>query len=91
MAEGPSTARSIYVAKGCGAHVQGLDPLWRHYETCQPCIRAEAVEYAALCDRARALGVPTSLDDPATPPTVSELAAAVAVAEAYAAVTALLP
>lgn len=33
--------------------------------------------YYALCDQARALGIPTSLDDPRTTKTVAELQAAV--------------
>lgn len=38
-------------------------------------------EYAALCDEARKLGVPTSLDDPRSPRTVEGLRAAVEVAK----------
>ena len=37
----------------------------------------EARAYMALCDEARALGVPTSLDDPRSPRTVAGLRAAV--------------
>jgi hypothetical protein len=33
--------------------------------------------YMALCDRARELGIPTSLDDPRSPKTVAALKAAV--------------
>lgn len=33
----------------------------------------EARDYYALCDEARAAGIPTSLDDPRTPPTVQAL------------------
>lgn len=35
--------------------------------------RAAAVAYYAMCDRAQALGVPTSLDDPSSPKTVRGL------------------
>jgi hypothetical protein len=41
-----------------------------------------AEDYAALCETARSLGIPTSLDDPSTPQTVSALREAVAQAEA---------
>ena len=34
-------------------------------------------EYAALCDKAREVGVPVSLDDPASPKTVAALREAV--------------
>ena len=37
----------------------------------------EASAYYALCDEARALGVPVSLDDPDSPKTVAALVAAV--------------
>lgn len=37
----------------------------------------EQREYAALCDKARALGIPTSLDDPRSPKTVAALRKAV--------------
>ena len=47
-------------------------------------LSAEA--YLALCDRARAVGVPTSLDDPDSPATVTGLREAVEAAEAEAAV-----
>lgn len=40
----------------------------------------EAREYQRLCDEARALGIPTSLDDPRSPRTVAGLRAAVAAA-----------
>lgn len=43
---------------------------------------AEQKAYYALCDKARALGIPTSLDDPRTTRTVAGLEAVVAVAEA---------
>lgn len=43
--------------------------------------RAEAATYYALCDRADALGIPTSLDDPRSPRTVTSLMAHVAAAE----------
>lgn len=82
MAEGPSTARSIYVAP-CGERVQGLDPLFHHKATCAECMGPEA--YYALCDRARAHGIPTSLDDPETPQTVAALLFAVSEADAAAA------
>lgn len=51
----------------------------------------EATAYYALCERARALGIPTSLDDPCSPRTIGELAAAVAAATALAAITSALP
>ena len=35
-------------------------------------------EYAALCDEARSLGIPASLDDPRSPTTVEDLRAALA-------------
>lgn len=38
----------------------------------------EARAYYALCDKARKLGIPTSLDDPRTPKTVAALEEAVA-------------
>ena len=41
-------------------------------------LHAEARAYYALCARARALGVPVSLDDPRTPATVAALRSAVA-------------
>ena len=41
---------------------------------------AEARNYYALCDKAKALGIPVSLDDPNSPSTVAELEAAVAAA-----------
>lgn len=41
----------------------------------------EARAYYALCDRAAALGIPTSLDDPRTPQTVPALRATVAAKE----------
>ena len=37
----------------------------------------QAVAYYKLCDRARALGIPTSLDDPRSPRTVAALRRAV--------------
>jgi hypothetical protein len=37
----------------------------------------EARAYYALCDQARALGIPIDLDDPASPATVADLQAAV--------------
>lgn len=37
--------------------------------------------YYRLCDEARSLGIPTSLDDPRTPQTVAGLAATVAAAK----------
>lgn len=40
-------------------------------------LRDEARAYYRLCDEARALGIPTSLDDPRSPRTVAELRAAV--------------
>lgn len=43
-------------------------------------LRREARAFYALCDEARRLGVPTSVDDPRSPHTVAGLAAAVAVA-----------
>jgi hypothetical protein len=46
-----------------------------------PELLEEAVEYAALCERAAALGIPTSLDDPASPRTVEGLRDAIAAAE----------
>ncbi len=39
--------------------------------------REEAVAYYRLCDEARALGIPTSLDDPRSPNTVDALRQAV--------------
>lgn len=39
--------------------------------------RNEAREYYVLCDEARAFGIPTAVDDPASPATVAELRAAV--------------
>ena len=45
-------------------------------------VRQEAVEYYQLVDRARALGIPTSLDDPMSPKTVDGLRDAVALVEA---------
>lgn len=44
-------------------------------------LRIQAREYVALCDRAAALGIPTSLDDPRSPRTVAALRAAVAKAQ----------
>jgi len=44
-------------------------------------LQAEARAYYALCDKAHALGVPTSLDDPRSPKTVAALEKAVAVRE----------
>lgn len=44
--------------------------------------RAAAEAYYDLCAHARALGIPTSVDDPDSPKTVAELEAAVAAAEA---------
>jgi len=41
-------------------------------------LRSEARAYYALCDKARRLGIPVSLDDPRSPRTVAALAAAVA-------------
>lgn len=38
----------------------------------------EQREYAALCDTARKLGIPVSLDDPRSPKTVAALKQAVA-------------
>jgi hypothetical protein len=40
-------------------------------------LRNEQTAYYRLCDEARALGIPTSLDDPRSPKTVAELQAAV--------------
>jgi hypothetical protein len=40
-------------------------------------LREQALAYYRLVEEARALGVPTSLDDPRSPRTVAELAAAV--------------
>jgi len=39
---------------------------------------AEQQDYYALCERARALGIPTSLDDPRSPRTIDGLREAVA-------------
>ena len=39
---------------------------------------AEQRDYYALCDKAQALGIPTSLDHPDTPRTVAALRKAVA-------------
>jgi len=39
--------------------------------------RAEAQVYYRLCERAREVGIPTSLDDPDSPKTTAELAAAI--------------
>ena len=36
-------------------------------------MREEQAAYYRLCDEARALGIPTSLDDPRSPKTVDEL------------------
>lgn len=44
----------------------------------------EAREYYDLCDEARALGVPTDLEDPESPRTVAGLEAAVAAKKAEA-------
>src|SRR3990172_5535382 len=41
-------------------------------------LRNEQAAYYRLCDEARALGIPTSLDDPRSPRTVDELRGAVA-------------
>ena len=41
-------------------------------------LRNEQRAYYRLCDEARALGIPTSLDDPRSPKTVDELRGAVA-------------
>ena len=40
-------------------------------------LRNEQAAYYRLCDEARALGIPTSLDDPRSPKTVDALRAAV--------------
>lgn len=40
----------------------------------------EQREYAALCDKARDLGVPVSLDDPRAPRTIAALKQAVSAA-----------
>ena len=40
-------------------------------------LRNEQRAYYRLCDEARALGIPTSLDDPRSPKTVDALRAAV--------------
>lgn len=48
-------------------------------------LRDEARAYYALCARAEAVGIPTSLDDPNTPATIAELHAQVAAAELSAA------
>lgn len=40
-------------------------------------LRNEQAAYYRLCDEARALGIPTSLDDPRTPRTVADLQAAI--------------
>jgi hypothetical protein len=45
--------------------------------TSQAEIRAEAEEYYHLCEEARKLGIPTSLDDPRSPRTVEGLRRAV--------------
>lgn len=42
----------------------------------------EQVAYYRLCDEARSLGIPTSLDDPRSPRTVAGLQAAVDAAKA---------
>lgn len=41
----------------------------------QKTYQQDAREYYALCDEMRALGLPTSLDDPATPDTVEGMRA----------------
>lgn len=46
-------------------------------KTCADHIR-EQREYAALCDKARELGIPVSLDNPDSPKTVAALQQAVA-------------
>jgi hypothetical protein len=45
----------------------------QNYET----LRQEAKDHYALCERARAVGIPTSLDDPRGPKTVAALRHAV--------------
>jgi hypothetical protein len=45
-------------------------------------LRQVAREYYALCERARAVGVATSIDDPSSPTTVADLRRAVTVEEA---------
>ena len=42
----------------------------------------EAEDYFRLCDKARELGIPTSLDDPKSPKTVEALRAEIENAEA---------
>jgi hypothetical protein len=44
-------------------------------------LRQEARDYYALCERARALGIPTSLDDPRSPKTIAALRAAISRAQ----------
>jgi hypothetical protein len=41
-------------------------------------LRNEQAAYYRLCDEARALGIPTSLDDPRSPKTVDALRVAIA-------------
>ncbi len=45
-------------------------------------IYAEQVEHQHLCDQARALGVPTSLEDARSPRTITALREAIAKAQA---------
>jgi hypothetical protein len=47
---------------------------------CWKCATGYANAYQTLCDRARRVGVPTSLDDPASPRTVQGLRDAIAAA-----------
>ncbi len=45
-------------------------------------IYAEQVEHQQLCDQARALGMPTSLEDPRSPRTITGLRDAILKAQA---------
>jgi len=47
--------------------------------------RQEARDYYRLCDEARALGIPTSLDDPRSPTTVDGLRQAIEDADPWTA------